>query len=192
MLVILLLLTVLFFLARALTRRGIVAAPLPIGIGLAFIPLLAIGGYALVFVISVVLLIISMVLLANGQNGQQSRRATTQQMVRADMREIGSIASFAKRLATIQGNLTLNAHGHAQQALHELDRTLARLAAAGQLTPVIRQEFVQFTRQHLIALGALTADMQAALVRLATRYDPLAAPGLWLRQIGQSRRRPSL
>lgn len=71
--------------------------------------------------------------------------------------------------------------------VNDLETVLARLTRSGSLTAQTRAELVELTRAHLTRVHALTEAQQAVLVRLAGRYDPRAAPRLWVRLVAQRR-----
>lgn len=104
-----------------------------------------------------------------------------QRSARDDVSDLNTLSGFTRTLTALQTRWALTAHRQGHGMAEELEAALGRLAGSGALTPEVRSELINLTRSHLARVHALTEEGQAVLVELAGRYDPRAAPRLWLR-----------
>lgn len=184
MAVLFLVLAVLIVGGGILLKRIFPTAPTPrlvlAGVSLLGIALLGLTQFLLLvfFLTAIALLGIAAVFL----RGDRERRVPyVRECVRNDLADLTTLTDFAETLAAVQARCALTAHRQGHGMAEELETVMARLAARGALTPEVRTELVQLTQSHLARVHTLAEDMQALLVQLAGRYDPAAAPRLWLR-----------
>ena len=112
---------------------------------------------------------------------RERQPAAVQRRARDDVADLNTLTGFTRTLVALQTRWALTAHRQGHGMAEELEAALGRLAGSGALTPEVRSELINLTRSHLARVHALTEEGQAVLVELAGRYDPRAAPQLWLR-----------
>jgi hypothetical protein len=146
------------------------------------------GFFLLVFLLAVLaLLCIGALWLQEGDRGP--RVASVHARVQDELTELTTTAGFTETLAATQTRWALTANRQGHGMAEDLEAALTRLAATGALTPQVRRELVTLTQAHLARVHALTEEGQASLVELAGRYDPGAAPRLWVRLLQERWRR---
>jgi hypothetical protein len=112
---------------------------------------------------------------------RERQPAAVQRRARDDVADLNTLSGFTRTLTALQTRWALSAHRHGHGMAEELEAALGKLAGSGALTPEVRSELINLTQSHLARVHALTEEGQAVLVELAGRYDPRAAPQLWLR-----------
>lgn len=86
--------------------------------------------------------------------------------------QLAAIESFATVVAEIQRDSSLEAYTKGVLIVQTYENSLQRLAASGDLTPNVEQEFRSFTEACLRQIQGLTEELGASLTELIERYRP--------------------